>query len=299
MYNFFTINEVNKKHSYFKNLVLSGGGTKGIIHLGVLSELIEQKIIIINRLKNIIGSSVGAIIGCLLIIGFKIDEIMEFLVKIDFSKLFRPNFLNIFSNYGIENGIIITGIISQILLQKTEIPEITFSQLFIKTKIGFHITGSCLDTKKTELFNHIETPNMKIIDAIRISISLPGFFTPIVLNEKTYIDGGVLNNYPINYFSDELDFTIGIYLCNNYNTNYDCPEKYFMALLNLFLHKHQELTLKNNQHPGTIVVDFQNIDVSFYTFNLTKINKINMFDLGKFFGKKYINKWKINYDDSF
>lgn len=77
------------------------------------------------------------------------------------------------------------------------------------------LTGSNLNTGKCEVFSHLHTPNMIIADAVRISMSIPIFFTPhqnYIRNENgnrvldptkknsIYVDGGLLNNYPINMF---------------------------------------------------------------------------------------------------
>ncbi len=65
------------------------------------------------------------------------------------------------------------------------------------------ITGSNLTEKKLEFFSADTTPDMEIAMATRISMSLPVFFKPVTYNDKVYVDGGALNNFPMDIFDKE------------------------------------------------------------------------------------------------
>ncbi len=141
----------------------------------------------------------------------------------------------IYKKCGVETGHIIYNLFDEIVTRKTGIKHITFKQLYEITKIHLTIVGSCLTTKEAIYYDHINTPNFKVSMALRISISMPGFFTPIVIDNKKYIDGAVLNNYAMNLFEDKLDETIGILICNEYDTDYKYPEEYFYGCLKSIL----------------------------------------------------------------
>ena len=68
-----------------------------------------------------------------------------------------------------------------------------------------------------ELFNHEKTPNMNVTEAIRMSISLPIFFTPINYNENILIDGGFTNNLGLNYCNPKTTLTLCCYKEKNEN----------------------------------------------------------------------------------
>ena len=106
----------NKK--IIKNLVLSGGSIKGISHIGAVKKLIESKYLEIDKLECIVGVSVGSILGMFIILGFTIDEIWDFVYKLDISKLFKPDPLLFLDKYGVENGATIYNMIEEILEKK-------------------------------------------------------------------------------------------------------------------------------------------------------------------------------------
>ena len=186
-------------------LIISGGGCKMITAIGAL-KVLEQK----NILKNIYkyaGSSAGSIICVLLNINCTPDEIEKtvfaqgsYLVKDSFYKL--P--FNLLSNYGLYNGSKMVKYIETLFVQKSFDPNITFTQLNEKTGKTLVLTGTSLNIMDTFYFNHHTMPDMKVIDALRISISIPIYFTSVQqkLNDKSHImvDGGLLNNFPMYYF---------------------------------------------------------------------------------------------------
>merc|ERR1712139_717860 len=108
----------------------------------------------------------------------------------------------------------ITYIISRLLKKKKFSKNITFKQHFFKTGKKLVITGTCVNENKLYYFNYINNPNMKIITSILISCCIPVLFTPIKYKKKLWVDGGILNNYPINYFYKDIENTIGIAIFN-------------------------------------------------------------------------------------
>ena len=117
-------NLLNKKSSTIHTLVLSGGGINGIVHLGALKYLDE-----INILQNIttfIGTSIGAIISGLFVIGYTIDELFEFTQNINFGDIFHINPINILDNLGFNNGEKFTFILTKMFQTKNISETITF-----------------------------------------------------------------------------------------------------------------------------------------------------------------------------
>lgn len=263
----------------YKNLVLSSGSVKGIAHIGAIQKLIDEGLLDLNKLDAIAGTSSGALAGLLINLGFSTYEIWKFLQTIDFNKMICPNISLLLTKCGVETGQIIYNVIEDILTKKTGIKHINFRQLYEITKIKYTVVGSCLTTKEAVYYNHILTPNFKVSVAVRISIGIPGIFTPVTIDDKKYIDGAVIDEYPIDLFKDELDKTIGIFICNEYNTKYEYPEQFFMAMINLFLH----LCYKNNYNKcksNTIYIKQDNTSAFDFDFNINLDKKKEIYQSG-------------------
>ena len=192
-----------------KNLVLSGGGVTALGFLGILKLLYEHDLI--KEIEHFIGTSMGAIISYLLTIGFTHNELLEFSKLFNFSKITEDIKLdNFLCNFGFIDMNNIKIILKNISNVKNIDNDITFKQHYEKTKKKLSITGTCLSDFKLYYFNYENTPDMKIFDAILISCCIPLLFQPIEHDNKCWIDGGIINNFPIDYCNDEIDNTLGI-----------------------------------------------------------------------------------------
>jgi|SRR5271154_567255 len=273
------ISKQNTDEPKYKNLVLSGGSTKGIAHIGGIQRLVEKKLIDLSKLQALAGSSAGALIGCLVTVGFTIEEIWEFILCLNMQKLVNPDIFMFLKKCGLDTGQTIYNLIEEILTQKTGIKHINFRQLYEITKIHFTVVGSCLTTKEIIYYDYINMPNFKVSTAIRISIGMPGFFVPVIIDGKQYIDGAILNDYPMNLFSDKLDETIGILICDEYDTEYKCPEQYFMAIINLFKY-HYYYRTQEKYIDNTVYVRKNFPNVSIFNFDMDNNTKNAIYDAG-------------------
>lgn len=209
-----------------KNIVFSGGGFKGLTYIGVIKALEKY-----NLLKNIeiyCGTSVGAIFAILLYINMSYEEIYKIFIDLDFNQglsINIENIINFFDDYGIDNGENYINIFRKIISHKLNIDfnyDITFLDLYNKFKKKLIITGVCVNNYHCEYFDYISYPYMSIYKALQISTAIPIFFKPVNFNNKLYIDGAAVNNFPINLFINDLDNTIGFKLCelnNNYKVD--------------------------------------------------------------------------------
>ena len=210
-----------------KNLVLSGGGLLGISYIGLLKYLEECNII--SQIKTITGSSAGAIFGTFFAIGYKSKELekqVKTIVFKDYMKINAESLLNFPRNKGFESGRLLMEYIKDRIRDKTNNPDITFSQLYEQFQITLQIGSTNLTQYKFEIFNHINTPNIPVYLAIRASIAIPFVFEPIIINGNLYCDGGLIENLPIEYIenlsTNELNLdnkspleTLGVCLINN------------------------------------------------------------------------------------
>ena len=84
----------NKEKKYKKRLVLSGGGIKGIVHVGVLHAL--QKLKVLKYIEELAGASAGAIVAALYVIGYTPAELYDFMKLFDFIKIKKIDINNIY-----------------------------------------------------------------------------------------------------------------------------------------------------------------------------------------------------------
>ena len=199
-------------------LVISGGGLKGFAGLGAVTSLIQNNIIDIPEIYA--GSSVGAVICFLLNIGYHSKDIFNVLLALDFSefiKYIEPDNLLNDPCFGFSTPEPIIYTIFSFMKQKKIKDNITFKELFDLTKSKLIITGTCVNEQQIYYFSVDTFPNMSILKALRITICIPFIFRPYLFENKLWVDGGCMNNFPIDLFKDKLDDVIGIYLDEHFH----------------------------------------------------------------------------------
>jgi hypothetical protein len=188
-------------------LILEGGGINCIATGGALRYLNEQGIL--KDIKKYAGSSAGSILCALLVIGYNPEEIVNTLFKQNnkIIKNFIDNLLipyNLFKYFGLYNGKKFVKYICKLFIEKGYSENTTFLELFNKTGKTLTITGTSFSIQDTIFFNHYTYPNFRVIDAIRISMSIPLYFTSVSYNldGKLHVfgDGGILVNFPYYYY---------------------------------------------------------------------------------------------------
>ncbi len=214
-------------------LVLSGGGIKGLATLGAVKCLMDNEIIV--KPDIICGTSCGALAGFCFSIGYTPLDCFNLLLSLDFNQLIQPDYENIFEDtcFGFNTPDPIMHIVSKMLERKNINKKITFKELYDKFKVKLIITGSCVNDANPYYFSIDTQPNMPVLKAVRISISIPIFFKPCKFDGKIWIDGACIDNYPIQLFPDKINDVIGILLdeYEEYIDNIDELDKYIMRIM--------------------------------------------------------------------
>lgn len=158
-------------------LTLGNGSARGLAHIGVLKALEEKNI----KIDFIAGSSIGALIGAAYASGMSVERMEELALEIDLKKIAqlfisKPAFTGLINGKSIKNYIL------------SHIGNPDFSQL----KIPFVAAATDIDTGETVVLN-----KGSVVDAVRASISIPGIFAPVKMNNRLLIDGGVTLPLPI------------------------------------------------------------------------------------------------------
>lgn len=174
------------------SLVLGSGGARGLAHIGAIRWLEENN----YEIKSITGCSIGSLIGGVYAAG-KLDQLEEWMrtiTTLDIANLldFSWGSGGIFKGEKIINTLV--GFLEDIQIEDLSIP--------------FTAVATDITTEKEVWLN-----SGSLFDAIRASVSLPLFFTPVKYKNSILIDGGVLNPVPIApTFNDDTDLTIAVNL---------------------------------------------------------------------------------------
>lgn len=170
-------------------LVLSGGGMRGAAHIGAIKALEEHGI----SPTHIAGSSAGAIVGAFYAYGYQWEDILKFFKSIqflDFKKfaLNKPGFIDAEKFYSTFNEYL---------------KEDNFS--ILKKKL--FITATNILNGKLKIFDKDE-----LIKPVLASAAFPGLFSPVKIKNSYYVDGGALNNFPVEVLKKYCDSIIGVYV---------------------------------------------------------------------------------------
>ena len=264
-------------------LVLAGGGAKGFAHIGVLKVLEDNGI----HVDYIAGTSMGGIVGALSAYGYSAREIEKEVSSIDWTSLFfdtknrdHMSYINKtapsryfmtlgFDRHGLKNSPgVITG-------QK------------IQNKF-YHLVGPCSDNDDFDDFptpfrcvatdiitgKEVVLENGSLADAMRSTMSIPGVFNPVEKGEYLLVDGGVVNNLPVDVMKDMgADIIIAVNLSNNIANREDLRGGMSITnqMLNLFIYDQQLAQLKLADI--VITPELGKYDSTSY-FNFTEIEKL-------------------------
>jgi NTE family protein len=170
------------------NLVLSGGGARGIAHLGVIKRMYELGI----SIHAISGVSAGAIAGAFLGLGLSPDEILKVAINNADFHIRRPPFtLGFFSRNNLEKALI------------KYFPVDSFTVLSIPLYVG----AVNINAGVTDFFSSGE-----LIRPLIASSSIPLIFPTVDINGNQYLDGGLLNNLPVEPFVGSDYPIIGVHV---------------------------------------------------------------------------------------
>lgn len=214
-----------------RNIVFEGAGIRGIAYCGALQKMEEQNWL--PNVQRVGGTSAGAITALAVALGYNSAGIKELVTSTAFKKLNDGQFMfvggiNRMNKYfGWYRTKKTDEWLGKIIAAKTGDADITFKQLKEKGFKELFVTGTCLNKQQLIIFSHETYPDMKIRDAVRISMSIPLYFEAAFIDAKgntfyhpkertgldIVVDGGITGNFPIRMFDSTK------YLDNNSTVN--------------------------------------------------------------------------------
>ena len=190
-------------------ICFSGGGIKGVAHIGALKAFEEENI----KFDYIAGTSSGSIVACLYSVGYNSDEIYKIFKKyinnINYFEI--KNIINLILGILIKRKIIITGLNSGKKIEKLINKECAKKEINNINQINKKLLIPCVNLKTGDvhIFSSIKNRNRKeysdniiyenninIGKAVRASCSYPGVFSPSIIEDNYMVDGGIRENVP-------------------------------------------------------------------------------------------------------
>ncbi len=193
----------------FRNFVFEGGGVRGIAYVGAL-QVLEQRGILAN-ITRFGGTSAGAINALINALGYSLQEQLDILRSLDFNSFMDSsggwirNSYRLVSRFGWNRGDYFLNWIGELIKDKLGSENATFGDLESSGRPALYVVGTNLSTGYSEVFSAERNAGMPLATAVRISMSIPLFFTAVryMPREDVYVDGGVQLNYPVKLFDRE------------------------------------------------------------------------------------------------
>lgn len=270
------------EHNY-DTLILGGGGVKSVAMIGVLKIMDDKGIL--GKIHNYIGSSAGGLIAFLLSIGFSPTELHDIMMNIDFGKYRKINIVGLLNNCGLDDGKEFMRLIANIAKQKKITDTITFTELHEKFGNRLILTGSNISTEQSEFYDHISSPDMRVLDAVRITIAYPVIYTPVQRGDERLIDGGFFEPFPFNYLKDTK--RIGI-IFHNPKQRHDIKnfEDMLFGLFQGFVNRYEREHFKGSEDN---IVFLPIEEVHAMKFDLSVEEKQKLYKIGLDEGSRFFN----------
>jgi len=191
-----------------QHLVIGGGGPFGICALGALKYLHDKEFWNINNIKTIYATSIGALVAVYLSLKYDYEYILEYIVKRPWEKVFEEigveNVLELYNQKGFLNPRSIYIKNYGILLEAKGLsPNVTMKEFYEYCGIEFYFITCDANHFTRHIISHKTYPELELITAMCMTGAVPIVFTPVIIDGKCFIDGGMCNNYPVNICLEE------------------------------------------------------------------------------------------------
>jgi NTE family protein len=297
------------------DIVLEGGGVKGIGLVGALEELMGAG----YRANRVAGTSAGAIVGSLLAAGMPVADMVATLQNLDYTKFRDESLLDKLSIPGkaasflFEKGIYegkylqswLAGLLESLGvrtfadLRLTEPwadelpPERRYKLVVIVSDVS---RGRIVRLPWDYASYGLDPDKQLVADAVRASMSIPFFYEPVNLKGNYLVDGGLLSNFPVTIFDDHTPWpTFGVKLSAkaeavakmNPVTN---PLDYSLAILSTAMNAHDALHIDNPcTQMRTIFID--TFDLKATDFDITREEQAKLYESGRKHAKSFLEDW--------
>lgn len=247
-------------------LVLSGGSTKAPLHVGAFQALEEHG----YKFNTIYGNSAGSIIASCIAIGYDYDALYKLILKTDFSRLTYNSFIDkIYTGY---KKFALCPDDRILELYKEVFKDIKFKDL----SVDLHLMGHEIKERTYTDFCKENTPDVYLYQAVRASSSVPLLFPPFQIGDKTYIDGGISKDFPVDLVKS--DYYIGHLIQSPSSGDYSNILMYGLSMIDQIIQANVENSIRSANKNGKVIRTEFHLPIT--KFDITLADKINMMEIG-------------------
>ena len=197
------MNTDNLPKTKIKHLVFSGGGPAGLLTYGATKYLAQQGFWSLSDIQSIYGCSIGAYMGVIISLNYDWKWLDDYFIKRPWENIINITAASIFEAFdtkGLLGDAVIIESLKPLLEAKDLSVDITLEELYDFNKIDIHLYTTNLNTTLMDKvdISHTTHPKMSVIKALCMTTAFPFLFKPICDEGGCYIDGGLLNIYPLN-----------------------------------------------------------------------------------------------------
>ncbi|HZM64544.1 MAG TPA: patatin-like phospholipase family protein [Candidatus Saccharimonadales bacterium] len=297
------------------DVVLEGGGVKGIGLVGALEELHRKG----YRMRRAAGTSAGAIVGALVAAGMPIDKMLALMRELDYKQFRDEGFIDKLGLPGktlsvwFEKGIYEGRFLRDWLTAELEKLGVkTFADLKITEPwakvlppeqryklvvIASDVSGGRLARLPWDYARYGLDPDTQLVaDAVRASMSIPFFYEPVSLGKQTLVDGGMLSNFPISLFDRTPDWpTFGVKLAAKADANLVANPihntlDFAKSLLATMINAHDQMHIDDPATEArTIFVDTFKVKAT--DFDITPDTQAKLYQSGRSAAQEFLTGW--------
>jgi NTE family protein len=206
------------------NIAFGGTGTRNPAYAGALMALEERGLC--YGIKSFAGTSAGAIVAALACVGYTPEEILQRVVDLDYKLIPGGNILlgpaRLLLRFGWFHADYLVKKLGEMIAEKMGDPGATLEDCERRSGKQVRLVGVNLSRGRTRVFPDLRSRHMPLVEAVRISMSIPLFFEASRYDGELYVDGGLLWNVPVEMFDDEGEpflSTLGVVVRNPLNVD--------------------------------------------------------------------------------
>lgn len=189
-----------------RRVALCGGGVRGVAHVGVMKAMRDAGFL--PHIREVLGISAGSLFALLWALEYTVEQVEQLAIEFDFTLLRTidvESLLEFPTRYGLDDGAGLEKLVVSILKQKGLSADVTFAEMAAKFPIRLRCFATELETCRVRQFGSLQSPGVSVKTAVRASMALPIFYTPVQDPEsgRLLLDGGVLNNLPLAFMTEK------------------------------------------------------------------------------------------------
>ena len=218
--------------------------------------------------REISGSSAGAILALFLALGMSVDEILDLSLSLDIPTFVKIRLGSFFNKFGFVD----MGPIRKKLIDICG-SDPTFNDLDMK----IYVSAFCLNTSETVYFSKDSHPDMKVIDAVCMSMAVPFIFACGSYENRTYVDGGVKEEFPLTPFLDKKPHEITcmkIKMDRIYQDTIDTPKQFVDTIIRSALSNRVVCDMPIE------IIETNVGDINVFDFSMDYEQKVKLYTIG-------------------